>query len=114
MGHLKAPILERGHGVTARPQAYRGLDGVGPLFLTAAGTHFLFTRRHTSTGKIGYSCESLTAIIRHLHHQAGIESGSASAAARRTCAVQLRRNGTDLDTIRRLLGLSSCWPSSAS
>ncbi len=82
------------------------MDGAGPLFLTAAGTHFLFTRRHTATGKVIYSCESLTAIIRHLHHQAGIDGGSASAA-RRTFAVQLRRNGTDLDTIRRLLGLSS-------
>jgi site-specific recombinase XerD len=82
------------------------VDGAGPLFLTAAGTPFLFTKRHTSTGKISYSCESLIAIYRHLHHQAGIENGLATAA-RRSFAVHLRRNGVDLDTIRRLLGLSS-------
>jgi site-specific recombinase XerD len=101
-----ASRLDRGHGVTTRPQAYRGLDNAGPLFLGAAGTPFLFTRRHTSTGKISYSCESLTAIYRHLHHQAGIENGSASAA-RHTFAVNLRRSGVDPDTIRGLLGLSS-------
>jgi site-specific recombinase XerD len=101
-----ASRLARGHGVTTRPQAYRGLDNAGPLFLAASGTPLLFTRRHTSTGKISYSCESLTAIYRHLHHQAGIENGSASAA-RRTFAVNLRRGGVDLDTIRGLLGLSS-------
>ena len=78
----------------------------GRLFPTAAGTHFLFTRPHTSTSKVSYRCASLTAIIRDLHHQAGSESGSASAACR-TVAVQLRGNGTDLDTIHRLLGLSS-------
>jgi site-specific recombinase XerD len=88
-----------------RPQAYRGLDNAGPLFLAATGTPLLFTRRHTSTGKISYSRESLTAIYRHLHHQAGIENGSATAA-RRTFAVNLRRSGVDLDTIRGLLGLS--------
>jgi site-specific recombinase XerD len=101
-----AARLAQGHGVTTRPQQYRGLDGSGPLFLTSAGTPFLFTKRHTSTGKISYSCESLTAIYRRLHLQAGLESGSASAA-RRTFAVNLRRCGVDLDTIRRLLGLSS-------
>jgi site-specific recombinase XerD len=101
-----AARLARGHGVTTRPQEYRGIDGAGPLFLTSAGTPLLFTKRHTSTGRISYSCESLTAIYRRLHQQAGIENGSASAA-RRTLAVNLRRNGVDLDTIRRLLGLST-------
>jgi site-specific recombinase XerD len=101
-----AARLAQGHGVTTRPQEYRGLDGRGPLFLTSAGTPLLFTKRHTSTGRISYSCESLTAVYRKLHHQAGIENGSATAA-RRTFSVHLRRNGVDLDTIRRLLGLSS-------
>lgn len=101
-----AARLAQGHGVTTRPQEYRGLDGTGPLFLTSAGTPLLFTKRHTSTGRISYSCESLTAIYRRLHQQAGIENGSANAA-RRTLAVNLRRNGVDLDTIRSLLGLSS-------
>ena len=100
-----AARLAQGHGVTTRPQEYRGLDGAGPLFLTSAGTSLLFTKRHTSTGRISYSCESLTAIFRKLHQQAGIESGSANAA-RRTLAVTLRRNGVDLDTIRTVLGLS--------
>jgi site-specific recombinase XerD len=79
---------------------------LGRGFLTSGGTPLLFTKRHTSTGRISYSCESLTAIYRRLHQQAGIENGSASAA-RRTLAVNLRRNGVDLDTIRRLLGLST-------
>lgn len=82
------------------------MQGRPPLFPTAAGTHFLFTRPHTSTSKVSHRCASLTAIIRDLHHQAGSESGSASATCR-TVAVQLRGNGTDLDTIHRLLGLSS-------
>ncbi|CAB3666815.1 hypothetical protein LMG24076_01742 [Trinickia soli] len=101
-----ASRLARGHGTRTRPQVYRGLDNDGPLFLAAAATPFLFTRRHTSTGKISYSCEGLTAIYRHLHHQAGIENGSASGA-RRTFAVNLRRSGVDLDTIRGLRGLIS-------
>jgi site-specific recombinase XerD len=100
-----AARLAQGHGVTTRPQEYRGLDGAGPLSLTSAGTPLLFTKRHTSTGRISYSCESLTAIYRRLHQQAGSENGSANAA-RRTLAVNLRRNGVDLDTIRGLLGLS--------
>ncbi|MFL9936443.1 hypothetical protein P0D88_47400 [Paraburkholderia sp. RL18-103-BIB-C] len=54
-----ASRIARWHGVTTRPQAYRGLDNAGPLFLAATGTPLLFTRRHTSTGKISYSCESL-------------------------------------------------------
>lgn len=101
-----AERLARGHGVTTRTQEYRGLDGAGSLFLTSAGTPLLFTKRHTSIGRISYSCESLTAIYRRLHVHAGIENGSVSAA-RRTLAMNLRRNGVDLDTIRRLLGLST-------
>jgi hypothetical protein len=102
----KTAAVTGGHGVTTRPKAYRNPDNAGALFLPATRTPLLFTRRHTSTGKISYSCERLNAIYRHLHHPAGVENGSASAAPR-TFAVNLRRSGVDLDTIRRLLGLSS-------
>jgi integrase len=72
------------HGVTTSPAAYRGRDPRSPLFVTGEGEPFAFTRRITPAGAVSYSCESLTEIVRRLHHQAGIEHGNASAAPRGT------------------------------
>lgn len=94
------------HGVTTAPAAYRGLDPHGPLFLTGDGEPFAFTRRVTASGALGYSCETLTEIVRRLHQQAGIEHGNASAA-RRTFTVRLHRDGRSLKLIQELIGVSS-------
>lgn len=85
---------------------YRGLDPASPIFLAVDGKPFTFTRRVTPAGKESFSCESLTQIIRRLHTQAGIESGSA-LSARRTFGVRLHRQGFDLRHIQVVLGVQS-------
>ena len=94
------------HGITTSPAAFRGLDSCSPLFMSGDGEPFTLTRRITATGAVSYSCESLTEIVRRLHHQAGIEHGNASAA-RRTFAVRLHRDGRSLKLIQQLIGVSS-------
>ncbi|MGF6995538.1 tyrosine-type recombinase/integrase [Paraburkholderia sp. GAS32] len=98
--------LHTRQGVTTSPAAFRGLDPSSSLFLTADGEPFSFTPRRTPSGAVSYSCESLTEIVRRLHHQAGIEHGNASAA-RRTFAVRLHRDGRSLKLIQQLIGVSS-------
>lgn len=108
VGALDAYLAERvrhGYGVVD-PARYRGLDPESPLFLAVDGKPFTFTRRVTPAGNVSYSCESLTQIIRRLHSQAGIESGSA-LSARRTFAVRLHRKAYDLRHIQVLLGIQS-------
>jgi site-specific recombinase XerD len=95
-----------GHGISTARSAYGGLDQESPLFLTRDGAPFAFTRRVTRTGAASYSCETLNEIIRRLHTQAGIESGSANAA-RRTFAVNLHRQGRSPKLIQKLIGVSS-------
>lgn len=105
---VDAYLAERirfGYGVGDEGQ-YRGLDPASPIFLSADGKPFSFTRRVTPAGKESFSCESLTQIIRRLHTQAGVEAGS-SLAARRTFAVRLHRKGFDLRHIQVLLGVQS-------
>lgn len=85
---------------------FRGLNPESPLFLTREGEPFTFTKRVTKSGVASYSCETLTQIIRRLHTQAGIESGSA-LSARRTFGVRLHRKGYDLRHIQVLLGVQS-------
>lgn len=105
---LDAYLSERvrnGYGGSSEAK-YRGLDPASPLFLTVDGKPFTFTRRVTSAGSVSFSCESMTQIIRRLHTQAGIESGSA-LSARRTFAVRLHRKGYDLRHIQVLLGVQS-------
>lgn len=105
---VDAYLVERvrqGYGLGDAGQ-YRDLDSASPLFLAVDGKPFTFTRRVTKAGEESYSCESLTQIIRRLHTQAGIESGSA-LSARRTFAVRLNRKGYDLRHIQTILGVQS-------
>jgi integrase len=94
-----------GYGLGAAGQ-FRGLSSTSPMFLAVDGKPFTFTRRVTKAGQESFSCESLTQIIRRLHTQAGIESGSA-LAARRTFSVRLYRKGFDIRHIQVLLGVQS-------
>lgn len=111
---IPRPLYWSNKGVIGAINAYlaaRLRDGYAsdlesPLFLTASGQPFTFTRRVTAAGAESYSCESLTQIIRRLHTQAGIEGGSA-LSARRTFGVRLHRKGYDLRHIQTLLGLQS-------
>ena len=91
------------HGVTTRTAAYRSLDPDGTLFRRADGAPYGLTKRNLDSGKISYSCDSLSQVFRRLHAQAGIEGGHA-LAARRTFAVRLNRKGYDVRHIAELLG----------
>lgn len=85
---------------------YRGLAPDSTIFRAVDGKPFTLTRRVTPAGSESFSCESLTQIIRRLHTQAGVESGS-SLSARRTLAVRLHRKGYDLRHIQAILGVQS-------
>lgn len=85
---------------------YRGLAPDSPIFLTVEGNPFTFTRRVTKAGTESYSCESLTQIVRRIHTQAGIASGSA-LSARKSFMVRLAQAGIDARHIQKLLGVQS-------
>lgn len=98
--------LKRGHGITTRTAAYRGLDPDSPLVLRDDGQPYQLTKRVTKSGATSYSCDSLSQRFRKLHAQAGVE-GANALAARRTFAVRLARKGFDLRHIAELLGHAS-------
>lgn len=86
--------------------AFRGLAPDSTMFLAADGKPFAFTKRVTKAGTLSYSCESLTQIIRRLHTQAGIASGSA-LSARKSFMVRLAQAGIDARHIKACLGVQS-------
>ena len=98
--------LAQRHIITVRKAAFRGLDPESPLFLRENGHPFPLTKRTSSAGVIGYSCDALGDVIRRLHAQAGVDGGHA-LAARRTFAVRLAQRGYDLKHISVLLGNKS-------
>lgn len=98
--------IKHKHGVTTRTAAFRSLDPDGPLFRRADGEPYGLTKRNLESGKISYSCDSLSQVFRKLHAQAGIEGGHA-LAARRTFGVRLYRKGYDVRHIAELLGHST-------
>ena len=98
--------IKHAHGLTTRKLAFRALDPDGPLFRRADGLPYQLTQRKLASGKISYSCDSLSQVFRRLHAQAGIEGGHA-LAARRTFAVTLHRKFYDIRHIAELLGHST-------
>ena len=98
--------IKHKHGVTTRTAAFRSLDPDGPLFRRADGEPYGLTKRNLASGKISYSCDSLSQVFRRLHSQAGVEGGHA-LAARRTFAVNLHRKLYDVRHIAELLGHST-------
>lgn len=105
---LDAYLAERvRYGYCPGPEGkYRGLAPDSPVFLAVDGKPFTFTRRVTKAGTESYSCESLTQIVRRLHTQAGIASGSA-LSARKSFMVRLAQAGIDGRHIQKLLGVQS-------
>lgn len=98
--------LERGHGVTTRRSAFRGLDPESPLFVsgrTGAGLKLSAKQRD---GKTYYSATQLSRLFTRLFEQAGVEGASAQSG-RRTMAVKLKRRGIDLRHISEILGIES-------
>ena len=95
--------IKHRHGVTVRTAAYLSLDPDGPVFRREDCEPYGLTKRKLDSGKISYSCDSLSQVFRRLHAQAGIEGGHA-LAARRTFAVRLSRKGYDVRHIAELLG----------
>jgi site-specific recombinase XerD len=91
------------HQLSPMATEYRGLDPHGPIFLTGDGKPYKLIERHTGSGGVSYSCDSLSQLFRKLHLQAGIE-GASAMSGRRTFAVRLAHNGFDLRHINELLG----------
>jgi integrase len=103
--HL-AERVERGHGVSTRKAAYRGLDPESPLFVSGRTGEGLKISAKRRDGKTYYSATQLSRIFSKLFEQAGIEGASAQSG-RRTLAVKLRRRGIDLRHISEILGIES-------
>lgn len=98
--------LKRGHGVTAYPSAYRGLDPLSGLLLSGRTGQPLKLSRQVKNGRTYYAAEQLSALITKLFRQSGIE-GASALSGRRTMAVKLKRQGIDERHIGEILGVSS-------
>lgn len=103
--HL-AERLMRGHRVSTRRLAYRGLDPESPLFVSGRTGDGLKISAKQRDGKIYYSANQLSRLYVRLFAQAGVEGASAQSG-RRTLAVKLRRQGIDLRHISEILGIES-------
>lgn len=103
--HL-AERLVRGHGVSTRVMAYRGLDPDSPLFVSGRTGEGLKISAQVRDGKTYYSANQLTRLYTRLFAMAGIE-GASSQSGRRTLAVKLKRRGIDLRHISEILGIES-------
>ncbi|MFV7762857.1 tyrosine-type recombinase/integrase [Shewanella algae] len=95
-----------GHGVTNRQSAYRGLDPQSSLFVSGRTGEPLRLTRIDTDGVVTYRAEQISALIRKLFRQAGIEGASAQSG-RRTMAVKLKRSGIDERHIGEILGMTS-------
>lgn len=103
--HL-AERLIRGHGVSTRKIAFRGLDPDSFLFVSGRTGEGLKISAQRRDGKTYYSANQLSRLYTRLFVQAGIEGVSAQSG-RRTLAVKLRRRGIDFRHISEILGIDS-------
>ena len=103
--HL-ADRIKRGHGITGRLTAYRGLDPQSGLFVSGRTGQPLKLTRIERDGRVSYRADQVTALIARLFAQAGIE-GATAQSARRTLAVKLKRQGIDERHIGEILGMTS-------
>ena len=97
--HL-AERLTRGHGVSTRMMALRGLDPDSPLFVSGRTGEGLKISAQRRDGKMYYSANQLSRTYTRLFGLAGIEGASAHSG-RRTLAVKLKRRAIDLRHITR-------------
>lgn len=99
--------LERGLWLSDERERYRGLRSDRPLILTHKGTKFsLNTKRRINEAgeRVDYmACDSLQAHITKLYKDAGIRGGS-SHSVQRSFASNLLAKGSDIETVRQLLG----------
>jgi len=100
-----AERVEKRLSVAPSKSGYRGLDPASPLFLSRGEEGFTF-RETVRSGKTYRSCGSLANLLNKLIAGAGLE-GCNTGSARRTIAVKLHRQHTDLRTINEILGQSS-------
>lgn len=98
--------LQRGLGVTNRPAAYRGLDPESALLVSGRSGKGLKLTRVERDGVVSYRADQITALVRRLFAQAGIDGASANSG-RRTLAVKLKRKGVDERHIGEILGMTS-------
>ncbi|MFM1704726.1 site-specific integrase [Aeromonas salmonicida] len=101
--HL-ADRLKRGHGITGRLTAYRGLDPQSGLFVSGCTSQLLKLTRIERDGRVSYRADLLTALIVRLFAQAGIEGATAQSASR---TMTLKRQGIDDRHIGEILGMTS-------
>lgn len=98
--------LKRGHGVTGRLAAYRGLDPQSGLFVSGRTGQPLKLTRIERDGRVSYRADQLTALLSRLFAQAGVD-GATAQSGRRTLAVKLKRHGVDERHIGEILGMTS-------
>ena len=98
--------LQRGLGVTNRPAVYRGLDPDSALLVSGRSGKGLKLTRVERDGVVSYRADQITALVRRLFDQAGIEGATANSG-RRTLAVKLKRKGVDERHIGEILGMTS-------
>ena len=98
--------LKRGFGVTNRPAAYRGLDPESALLVSGRSGKGLKLTRVERDGVVSYRADQITALVRRLFAQAGIDGATANSG-RRTLAVKLKRKGVDERHIGEILGMTS-------
>ncbi|MGU5813884.1 tyrosine-type recombinase/integrase [Aeromonas hydrophila] len=103
--HLADRIL-RGHGITGKLTAYRGLDPHSALFVSGRTGQPLRLSRVERDGRGSYRADQLTALIRRQCAQVGIE-GATSQSGRRALVVKLKRQGIDERHIGEILGMTS-------
>ncbi|MGL4574549.1 MAG: site-specific integrase [Burkholderiaceae bacterium] len=77
-------------GVTTMRGAYRSLDPDSPIFLTPQGQPYRLDGKPLPSGRISYSCASLSQAVSKMHRDCGIPGGSFQSA-RRTFAVLAAR-----------------------
>lgn len=93
--------LKRGLGTWGN-RTYRGLDPASPLFLGRGSEGFTF-RETVRQGKVYRQYASVSQLYSKLFRKAGIE-GAGAGSARRTLAVKLYRQNTDVRVIAEILG----------
>ncbi|MFZ5506822.1 MAG: site-specific integrase [Pseudomonadota bacterium] len=103
---LDAYLAERvvlGHGVT-NASAYRGLDPVSPLFLSAMGEGFRITQ-YGAEGRRRFLCRPILETYRKLFRYAELEWAT-PLSIRRTVVARLYDRGADEEQVGLVLGIS--------
>lgn len=93
-------------GVSAQPDAYRGLLPDGALFLSQGQEGFAIVSTARGAGRTHYLCRRILDVYRDIFRRTGIDALN-TRLARRTVATRLAQRGADLEQVGRVMGLST-------